>query len=79
MTRFRPSRAVNASIDPFPVNRGAMNLILTSYLASEPESDSGLTELRIVVPWRPLGESRERTTLAASNFAAVLTDQLQAA
>ena len=47
--------------------------------AVEWAGQSGLTELRVVVPWRPLGASRERTTLAASNFAAVLTDELRAA
>ena len=40
---------------------------------------TGLTELRVVVPWRPFDDSRERTTLAAANFTAALTDRLQAA
>lgn len=41
--------------------------------------DHGLTELRVVIPWRTHRDSRERTTLAASKFATVLTDRLQAA
>lgn len=41
--------------------------------------DHGLTELRVVVPWRTHRDSRERTALAASKFAKVLTDRLQAA
>ena len=38
-----------------------------------------LTELRVVVPWRRGGDSREHSTLAASRFASVLTGKLAAA
>lgn len=40
--------------------------------------DDRLTEIRVVIPWRNHGETRERCTLAAGRFASVLTDQLAA-